>query len=382
MQSCEVAIIGAGPAGSTCARVLSERGLSVLLLDRDQFPREKPCAGWITPAVLQTLKIDPELYRKERLLQEIREFSTGVMYGSELTSAYGETVSYAIRRSEFDHFLLLQASAPTLLGEPVASLERSADGWVVNGNIQARLLIGAGGHNCPVARALGALPGRESAIVAMVAELEMGEEQRQRSPLVPGRVSLSFTRDMNGYGWLLRKGNFVNVGLGHLLNKDVRRQCDDFSRHLKHRGQLDRDISEHFKGHAYLPYRGSGGRRMVGDRALLIGDAAGVSYPESGEGILPAIETALMAAQTVLDASRDYRQEKLAPYCAAVSRRYGGTSRFGGVILPAGVKKLGGTALLSSSWLTRHLVLDRWFLHKAERPLDLESCGTRQPRQR
>lgn len=122
MRSCEVLIIGAGPAGSTCARVLSESGLSVLLLDRDQFPRDKACAGWITPAVLQTLGIDPELYRKERLLQEIREFRTCVMYGSELTSNYGETVSYAIRRSEFDHFLLLQSSAPTVLGLPVASL--------------------------------------------------------------------------------------------------------------------------------------------------------------------------------------------------------------------------------------------------------------------
>ena len=83
MESCEVLIVGAGPAGSTCARILAKWGISVLLMDRDQFPRDKPCAGWITPAVLETLRIDPEQYRQGRLLQEIREFRTGVMYGRE-----------------------------------------------------------------------------------------------------------------------------------------------------------------------------------------------------------------------------------------------------------------------------------------------------------
>ena len=111
MESCEVLIVGAGPAGSTCARFLTKAGLSVLLLDRDQFPRGKPCAGWITPAVLETLSIDPQLYRQGRLLQEIHEFRTGVMYGSELVTDYGTTVSYSIRRSEFDHSV--RGRAPT-----------------------------------------------------------------------------------------------------------------------------------------------------------------------------------------------------------------------------------------------------------------------------
>jgi flavin-dependent dehydrogenase len=315
--------------------------------------------------VLATLKIDSQLYQEERLLQEIREFRTGVMYGSELITDYGRTVSYGIRRAEFDHFLLLHSGARTRLGEPVARLERVVDGWLVNGTIQARLVIGAGGHNCPVARALGARPGKEPAIVAMVAEFELGEEQLAECPLPAGRVALSFARDMKGYGWLLRKGTYLNVGLGSLEKKDLRRQVADFCALLKSRGDLKEDITGHFKGHAYLPYRKDGGRRIVGDRALLIGDAAGVSFPESGEGILPAVETALMAAQTILCASGDYREEKLQGYAAAVVARFGGAGAASGrFTLPAGVKQLGGAALLSSGWLTRHLVLDRWFLHR------------------
>ena len=363
-------MVGAGPAGSTCAGLLSQAGLCVLLLDRDEFPRDKPCAGWITPSVLETLKIDPQLYRKDRLLQDIRAFRTGVIFGRERVTDYGQTVSYGIRRAEFDQFLLLRNTAPTRLGEPVAALERVAGGWLVNGSIKTKLLIGAGGHNCPVARALGALPGKEAAIVALVAEFQPGATQLA-NPLFPaGTVALSFTRDLNGYGWLLRKGNLLNIGLGSLERRDLRRQTAQFCQHLENRGYLDEEVTERFKGHAYLPYRKKGGRRIVGDRALLIGDAAGVCFPESGEGILPAVETALMAVRTVVGASGDYRQKRLAPYAAAVASRFCSAGDAGGFTLPAGVKRLGGAALLSSGWLTRHLVLDRWFLHKGQRILE------------
>jgi flavin-dependent dehydrogenase len=371
MQSCEVLVVGAGPAGSTCAKLLSRAGLSVLLMDSERFPREKPCAGWITPAVLETLEIDPQLYRKERLLQEIREFRTGVFCGGEIVTDYGRTVSYGIRRSEFDHFLLLQSGAPSLLGEAVTSLERVADGWLVNGRIRTRLLIGAGGHRCPVARALGAHPGKEPAIVGMVAEWEMGEGQLAKCRLPAGYTALSFTRDMQGYGWLLRKGNFLNVGLGSLAGKDLRRRTAEFCEHLRSRGDLPDHCRPAFQGHAYLHYPERDGRRTVGGRALLIGDAAGVSFAESGEGILPAIESGVLAAQTVLAAAGDYRLENLTPYAGALAARFGGKKENPlGLKLPGLVTRWGGAAILSNGWLTRHLVLDRWFLHQGERLLD------------
>jgi menaquinone-9 beta-reductase len=371
MESCDALIIGAGPAGSTCARILTSARLSVLLMDRDQFPRDKPCAGWITPAVLQQLGITAEQYRGGRLLQEIRAFRTGVMFGSEIVTDYRRTVSYAIRRCEFDHFLLLKSGARTLLGEQVTTLEREEGGWLVNGWIKARVIVGAGGHLCPVAKALGALPGREPAIAAMVAEWEMQEEDLER--VLPGIVLVSFTPDLSGYGWMLRKGNYLNVGLGSLEGRDVRRQALEFCAELRRRGELNEDISARFRGHAYLPYQGKGGRSIVAERAVLIGDAAGVSSPESGEGILPAIETALLAAQTIVAAGGDYRRERLEPYAAAVAGRFGKGAGIG-VALPQAMKRLAGSAVLSSRWLTRHLVLDRWFLHSGAPPLELAAA--------
>jgi menaquinone-9 beta-reductase len=370
MEQCEVLIVGAGPAGATCARVLSHWGISVLLMDREQFPREKPCAGWITPAVLETLRIDPQEYRKGRLLQEIRSFSTGVMFGKQTRTDFGSTVSYAIRRDEFDHYLLLNNRSRTLLGEEVRSMERTPDGWLVNGRIRTRLLVGAGGHHCPVARVLGARPAQESPIVAMVAEFEMDPADEARCALEPGHTALSFLGDCKGYGWLLRKGSFLNLGLGCLDGGDLRRRLDRFCSHLRKSGEITCEVGGRFKGHAYLPFRQHGGRRLVGDRALLIGDAAGLAYPESGEGILPAVESAILAAQTILCASADYRPRWLEPYLAALHLRFGGqATKVPPLRLPAGVQQLGTRMLLGNSWLTRHLVLDHWFLHREQHPL-------------
>jgi len=370
MDQCEVLIVGAGPAGSTCARILAKWGISVLLLDRDQFPRDKPCAGWITPAVLEALRIDPERYRQGRLLQEIRAFRTGFLFGKETLTDYGNTVSYGIRRSEFDHFLLQNNTSRTLLGESVQSLERTADGWLVNGSIHARLLVGAGGHTCPVARALGAQPGGEKAIVARVAEFEMGEAQLANCRLTAGHTALSFSNDSKGYGWLLRKGPFLNIGLGSQGATELHLRMDDFCSYLRHRGDLAGEFCGPFREHAYLTYRNLGGRRIVGDRTILIGDAAGLAFPGSGEGILPAVESAIMAAQAILCASGDYRPRWLEPYATAVAARFGsrGLDPESTCFSP-GSTGLGARMLFASGWLTRHLVLDRWFLHRGQRPL-------------
>ena len=70
-DSCDVLIVGGGPAGSTCARALKNAGLDVLILDKSVFPRDKVCAGWITPQVVEELDLDVDDYRRGRVLQPI-----------------------------------------------------------------------------------------------------------------------------------------------------------------------------------------------------------------------------------------------------------------------------------------------------------------------
>lgn len=374
MESCDVLIVGGGPAGSTCAGRLRRAGLDVLLLDKATFPRDKPCAGWLTPQVLETLAIDPDEYRKERLLQEISSFRTGIMQTTPVRTEYGRTVSYAIRRCEFDHYLLQRSDVRQSLGEAAAAVQRHNGGWLVNGHIQARLLIGAGGHFCPVARLLGAKIKQEEAVVAMVAEFALNPEQGRRCSAKGDSPALFFCTDLLGYGWLLRKGNYLNIGLGRLDREDVGQHLRQFQTFLEQSGELPAGIAAKFRGHAYLLYGGDSKRMLVSDGALLIGDAAGIAHRQSGEGILAAIESAILAAETVIVARGDYRQCCLEPYELSLAARFGNDAR--GKPVSSGTSelvRLFAARLFGSRWFARHIVLNRWFLHANRQPFTIST---------
>jgi flavin-dependent dehydrogenase len=365
METCDVLIVGAGPAGSTCAVRLAQAGLDVLLLDRQVFPRAKPCAGWITPAVLETLAIDPGEYRQGRVLQAIANFRTGLIHGPELITHYGRTVSYGILRSEFDHYLVQRSTARQTLGEAVTVFERSNGGWLVNGRIRAKLLVGAGGHYCPVARLLGARIGREPVIAAQAAEFAMTSDQERLCRTPADTPALFFCRDMRGYGWLFRKGQFLNVGLGRMDTNHLGSHIRDFCTFLEGGGYLAPGSGARFQGHAYRLYQRQGGRTCVGDGVLLIGDAAGLAQPQSGEGILASIESALLAGDTILEANGDYGRNRLERYSERLAGRFGGSGpEIPSSPLVSGLVRFLGARLLSNSWFCRTVVLDRWFLHK------------------
>src|SRR5437660_7498937 len=124
MDTCDVLIVGGGPAGSSCAWRLSESGLDVVVLDKQVFPRDKVCGGWITPAVLSELEIDTREYGQRRMFQPIRGFRTGCIGGEMIDTNYGATVSYGIRRREFDDYLLRRSGARLVEGVDLKTLER------------------------------------------------------------------------------------------------------------------------------------------------------------------------------------------------------------------------------------------------------------------
>src|SRR5262245_15811956 len=122
MDKCDILIIGGGPAGSSCAWKLAGSGLDVLLLDSKVFPRDKPCAGWITPQLVDCLQLNLDDYRQGRVLEPLTGFALGIMGGAEVVSDYGKTISYGILRREFDHYLLQRCGARLRLGNPVKSI--------------------------------------------------------------------------------------------------------------------------------------------------------------------------------------------------------------------------------------------------------------------
>lgn len=378
MDSCDVLIVGAGPAGSSCSWGLRRAGLDILILDRCIFPRNKVCGGWVTPAVLEELQINPIEYSRSRVFQPLTGFRTSCMGSSEVETHYGKPISYGIRRVEFDEFLLARCGAPLLPGMSLKTLERSGDHWVVNSQIKTRLVVGAAGHFCPVARFLGADRDEEIAVVAQEIEFEMTPRQADNCCIRPEVPELYFCPDMKGYGWCFRKQNFLNVGLGRLDPHGLPHHVADFVQFLRINRKPGFDFPSPMLGHAYLLHCNSK-RNVVGEGILLVGDAAGVAYSQSGEGIRPAIESGLLAAHAIIAANGRYSHTTLENYRNLLASRFGrsrdGWSATIGRHLPARWISSSAKLLLASKWFSRHVVLDHWFLRCNEPALNSRMAG-------
>lgn len=374
MDACDVVIVGGGPAGSSCAWRLRNSGLRVAILDRQIFPRDKVCGGWITPAVLEELEIDPVEYARTRVLQPITGFRTSSIGGPPVETRYEKPVSYGIRRFEFDDYLVKRAGACLMQGESLTRLERSEGGWILNGRIRTPLLVGAGGTFCPVARYLGARVNREIIVTAQEAEFEMDACQISGCSVQEETPELYFCRDLKGYGWCFRKKNVLNVGLGRLDPHRLSGHVADFLKCLKASGRLSFDLPVALVGHAYLLH-GSAARNVVDEGILLIGDAAGVAYTQSGEGIRPAIESGLLAAKVIAEAQGKYSREQLGIYRKLLIDRFHKSesnwlTRIGGR-LPAPAISAAARWVLASPWFARNVVINGWFLRQNEPALSL-----------
>ncbi len=294
MIETDVLIVGAGPAGSACAGRLQGGPLGCILLDRQPFPRPKPCAGWITPRVLRALNLEAEDYPHG--LTRFTSFDISI----KGIKFHLRTEQYAIRRLEFDQWLL-QRAAVDFRVHTVQKIEQAGGRYIVDGAYSARWLVGAGGTHCPVRRALfdpASPPGEAGLIVAME------EEFRYQAP--DDRCRLWFLEDgLPGYAWYVPKaGGWLNVGIGGSAA-----QLKSRGRPLKeHWGRLLEKLERQGlaggrdwkpSGHSYFLRRAAGALRN--GNALLAGDSIGLATLDMGEGIGPAIESGLRAAETMLN---------------------------------------------------------------------------------
>jgi flavin-dependent dehydrogenase len=298
MRHVETIVVGGGPAGSTCARLLTARGRAVLVLDKAQFPRVKLCAGWITAKVLRDLEFTADDYPHPILRLDIRTHLFGVPLALNWFPTPGP--DYSIRRVEFDAWLLARSNAE-VIEHDVRKIRRDGDRIIVDDTFSCRYLVGAGGTMCPVRREMFPEGRRKS---RQIVTLEKEFEYPRRDDLCH---LYFFRRGLMGYAWMVPKGNgFVNIGLGGKakyfrssgtkIHDHFRAFIADLVRAKKLDPATARNLQE--VGHPYFLFTQGGDVKR--DNCFLIGDSAGLATVDLGEGIGPAVESGLLAARDIL----------------------------------------------------------------------------------
>ncbi len=311
MKHVETIIVGGGPAGSTSGWHLTRNGCDVLILDKAQFPRLKLCAGWITEKVMEDLEFNPSSYPHPILKLDIRTHIRGVPFAFHGLPTPG--ANYSIRRTEFDAWLLERSNTP-VVEHNVKNIRREGDLFLIDDKYSCRYLIGAGGTMCPVRRNL--FPDNRTKW-RQLATLEKEFEYPTRNDT----CHLYFVyRGLQGYAWFVPKGNgFVNIGIGgksHYFKSSGTNIHDHFRLFLGDLVQqklLDEKTAENLKdtGHPYFLFTYKG--EIKNDNCFLIGDSAGLASVDMGEGIGPAIESGLLAAQEIIGTG-EYTKDAITKY--------------------------------------------------------------------
>ena len=290
----DVIVAGGGPSGSTAARRLAGHGAKVLLLDKQKFPRDKPCGGGVTlrAASVQDVDLSPVI---ERTIHGAR-FS--LRLGESFDRTYERPLTYMTQRSRLDAYLVeraAEAGADLHDGEAVREIEAEPSSVTVRtdaGPYTGRVLIGADGANGLTGRSLGLRTKYEEAVAL--------EGNVPFTPDIPEDwrdfVALDLGGLAGGYGWVFPKGDHLNVGVGawKYASFTLKPKLVELSR----RYGFDESRLEDLRGH-HLPVRIAGTPIARGPVALT-GDAAGLIDPLSGEGIHMAFASGRLAADEAM----------------------------------------------------------------------------------
>ena len=294
VQRFDVLVVGAGPAGSTAAYRLAEAGASVLLADKARFPRDKPCGGGLTMRAVRQLPFSVEPVVEDRA-SSVR---LGLDFNARFERKTERPLVLMTQRSRLDAYLAehaARAGAEFQDGARVNDLELLDEGVraTVNGHkVAASWLLCADGVNGTSSRAIG-LDGDRTYGVALEGNVPYGvvAEDEYR-----GRLFLELANVPGGYGWVFPKGDHVNVGVGGWeregprLRQHLARFCREYG--------IQESSLENVRGYR-LPLLHARARLAKG-RAALLGDAAGLVDPLSGDGIYEAFLSAKLATEAVV----------------------------------------------------------------------------------
>lgn len=300
----DVIVVGAGPGGTTAARVCAQYGLKTLLIEKEKFPRYKACGGCLSLKTLHLLDFD--------LSPVIENTIYGAKFSYCLKNPFfiesKEPIAFMVMRDRFDQFMkerALEEGAKVLEGEKVVrvqEMEKGIEIELANGErFHSRYLVGADGAESIVARSFSLTPhGNDGNGIAIQSEIPFDSfipfPERERR-----FVHLDFGGIPNGYGWVFPKKELLSIGIGGMFREtkkiNLRNHLSGFLKNLTY---LQGKEPEIIKGHL-LPSLYDENQRVSHGKVLLVGDAAHLMDPLQGEGIYYAIRSGMLAAEAIIE---------------------------------------------------------------------------------
>jgi geranylgeranyl reductase family protein len=309
----DVIIVGAGPAGSTTAKFLAEKGVKVLLIDKDKFPRDKPCGGGLPARVL-------EKYSYINNEKSIEAYSYGgTLFSPSLKNKIevkkDSPIIGTTLRKKFDYELVNIAKNS---GAVFQDEKHVIDVKVFNdkatillkdgGSIEAEIIVGADGVWSVIAQKTGLREKSCKMRICFFQEFEVDEAimdeyfTKSRNSYIHSRF-----QHTTGYGWVFPKKKHLNIGLGNLWsrnfdidNKNVKKHYYNYISYLKNNKLIPKNLKPvKIKGGA-LPFYPL--KKTYDNRIILVGDAGGFINPISGEGIYYAMTSGKIAAKVINEA--------------------------------------------------------------------------------
>lgn len=304
----DVVVVGAGPGGSTAARFCASAGLKTLIIEKEPLPRYKPCGGCLSVKSAHLLGFD---------LSPVIENS---VYGARFTYCFKspffikseEPIGFMVMRDRFDQLLIhkaLENGAEKLEGEKVTKAEEKGNGVEVElakrERIHCEYLIGADGARSVVAKSFSSFktkgPGDGIGLVCEIPFESTIDFPREDLHM----MHFDFGRVPNGYGWVFPKGKWLSIGVGGIFGrragKTPRQHFNDIIKGLDFiRGsRIGKAL-----GHP-IPSFYSGEQKVSLGKVFLVGDAAHLVDPLTGEGIYYALRSGMLAAEAIVHSKKN-----------------------------------------------------------------------------